>query len=296
MLFLQESGYFYGAGEVSVEEALAEQLLAVEAQGQLQIALLEADYTFHTQVLTESEKEGSESGVEKKAGFLQRVIAAIKTVIAKIIAAVRKLIAAIAGVFTGNKDSKEKEVEEKAKKAKVSKNDMHMVVKKDWLKMVVHSAEVLKKYLDKVGSVSTIDAATAMKSELEKAMDSLKKDLDKAREKAGDKDTHVAYGEWESSMNKLSSMRAAAAQLENNLKEQEKALNAHEQQLKSLSEKKQDAEKLGEVSRQIQVVRLKISLYSTLNGRFAQTLSHIKSLSSVPVVPPKEDASAATTN
>lgn len=293
MLFLNESASFYGTGEVSVEEALTEQLLAAEAQGQLQVALLEADYTFHTQVLTEAEKEGGEGGAEKKAGFLRRVIEAIKTVIAKVIAAVRKLIAAITGVFTGKKSEKEKEVEEKAKKAKVSKNDMHMVVKKDWLKMVVHSADVLKQYIDKVSGVSTIDAATAMKADLEKAMEALKKDLDKAREKAGDKDTRVAYGEWEAAMNKLANMSSSSILLKKNLEAQEKALDGLEQQLKSVSEKKQDGEKIGEISRQIQVVRLKISLFTTLNSRLGQTLSHMQSLSSAPVAAPKEAAGEA---
>ena len=277
MLFLHESAHFYGADEISVEEALVEQLEVSRMEGQLQVALLEADFIFHDRVLTESEDK--EEQTEKKVGFFRRVIEGIKNLIAKIIAAVRKMLGAIKNFFIRVKSDKEHEIEEKAKKAGVDKKAMGLLVREKWMQEVLKLTETLQQYVAKVKGVKDAEAAAKLKAELEKAMGESKKAIDEAHQ---EKAKFVPYATWFEAMTSLNTLSATVTTLAGALEEEDKVLSKLEGELKDAGEK------ADEISRGIQTARLKVSMLTTLNAQCATNLSRAKSIGSASVLPPKE--------
>ena len=277
MLFLHESAHFYGADEISVEEALVEQLEVSRMEGQLQVALLEADFIFHDRVLTESEDK--EVQTEKKVGFFRRVIESIKNLIAKIVAAVRKMLGAIKNFFTRVKSDKEHEIEEKAKKAGVDKKAMGLLVREKWMQEVLKLTETLQQYVAKVKGVKDAEAAAKLKAELEKAMSESKKAIDEAHQ---EKAKFVPYGTWFEAMTSLNTLSATVTTLAGALEEEDKVLSKLEGELKDAGEK------ADEISRGIQTARLKVSMLTTLNAQCATNLSRAKSIGSASVLSPEE--------
>lgn len=277
MLFLHESAHFYGADEISVEEALVEQLEVSRMEGQLQVALLEADFIFHDRVLTESEDK--ETQTEKKVGFFRRVIESIKGLIAKIVTAVRKMLGAIKNFFTRVKSDKEHEIEEKAKKAGVDKKAMGLLVRKKWMEETLKLTETLQQYVAKVKGVKDAEAAAKLKAELEKALDESKKAIDTAHQ---EKPEFVPYGTWMETMILLNTLSATVTSLAGTLEEEDKALSKLEGELKDAGDK------ADEISRGIQVARLKVSMLTTLNAQCATNLSRAKSIGSATVMLPEK--------
>lgn len=267
MLFLSESASYYGFEEgVTVADALVEQMEAVQAVSDMEVALLEADYLFHTQVLTEEEQAdpNSASGSEKKASFLQRVVQAIKNVIEKIKAAVMKVWNAIKGVFKKKAAEKEAQAEEVAKKEGVSKTDLYSEMHKGMLSATKAVHDLISKYIGKVESVSTLDAAKALKSEMNHALEEKEKELKKI--KAGKK-VQVPYAESAEILKNAISLEAQLKSLVALLDREQAKMQEREKRIDAMKKKeKPSAEEIGEYSRELAVVKQKLGMAQRLNA------------------------------
>lgn len=267
MLFLSESASYYGFEEgVTVADALVEQMEAAQAVSDMEVALLEADYLFHTQVLTEEEQAdpNSASGSEKKASFLQRVVQVIKNVIEKIKAAVMKVWNAIKGVFKKKAAEKEAQAEEVAKKEGVSKTDLYSEMHKGMLSATKAVHDLISKYIGKVESVSTLDAAKALKSEMNHALEEKEKELKKI--KAGKK-VQVPYAESAEILKNAISLEAQLKSLVTLLDIEQAKMQEREKRIDAMKKKeKPSAEEIGEYSRELAVVKQKLGMAQRLNA------------------------------
>ena len=267
MLFLSESASYYGFEEgVTVADALVEQMEAAQAVSDMEVALLEADYLFHTQVLTEEEQAdpNSASGSEKKASFLQRVVQAIRNVIEKIKAAVMKVWNAIKGVFKKKAAEKEAQAEEVAKKEGVSKTDLYSEIHKGMLSATKAIHDLISKYIGKVESVSTLDAAKALKSEMNHALEEKEKELKKI--KAGKK-VQVPYAESAEILKNAISLEAQLKSLVGLLDNEQAKMQEREKRIDAMKKKeKPSAEEIGEYSRELAVVKQKLGMAQRLNA------------------------------
>lgn len=267
MLFLSESASYYGFEEgVTVADALVEQMEAAQAVSDMEVALLEADYLFHTQVLTEEEQAdpNSASGSEKKASFLQRVVQAIRNVIEKIKAAVMKVWNAIKGVFKKKAAEKEAQAEEVAKKEGVSKTDLYSEIHKGMLSATKAVHDLISKYIGKVESVSTLDAAKALKSEMNHALEEKEKELKKI--KAGKK-VQVPYAESAEILKNTISLEAQLKSLVGLLDNEQAKMQEREKRIDAMKKKeKPSAEEIGEYSRELAVVKQKLGMAQRLNA------------------------------
>lgn len=267
MLFLSESASYYGFEEgVTVADALVEQMEAAQAVSDMEVALLEADYLFHTQVLTEEEQAdpNSASGSEKKASFLQRVVQVIKNVIEKIKAAVMKVWNAIKGVFKKKAAEKEAQAEEVAKKEGVSKTDLYSEMHKGMLSATKAVHDLISKYIGKVESVSTLDAAKALKSEMNHALEEKEKELKKI--KAGKK-VQVPYAESAEILKNAISLEAQLKSLVALLDHEQAKMQEREKRIDAMKKKeKPSAEEIGEYSRELAVVKQKLGMAQRLNA------------------------------
>lgn len=267
MLFLSESASYYGFEEgVTVADALVEQMEAAQAVSDMEVALLEADYLFHTQVLTEEEQAdpNSASGSEKKASFLQRVVQVIKNVIEKIKAAVMKVWNAIKGVFKKKAAEKEAQAEEVAKKEGVSKTDLYSEMYKGMLSATKAVHDLISKYIGKVESVSTLDAAKALKSEMNHALEEKEKELKKI--KAGKK-VQVPYAESAEILKNAISLEAQLKSLVALLDHEQAKMQEREKRIDAMKKKeKPSAEEIGEYSRELAVVKQKLGMAQRLNA------------------------------
>lgn len=282
MLFLHESASFYGAEEVSVEEALVEQLAATQALGSLEVALLEADYAFHTQVLTEAEKgDDSESGAEKKAGFLRRVIEAIKNVCRKIKEAVVKAYNAVKN-FLRNLFGKKKD--EIAKKAKAGKGDIVLVVNKPEALMLVKMADTVHKYSDKVRGIKNTDEGEALKAEMGKIFEGLEADYKKAKE-AKTQTQKMGVSEYEGLVNKAQVLDASLKALLSTLEAIQSSLDEEEKKAQNATKGTAEAKAaaLSEVTMKVQVNKKRIALVSYLNTEANKIMSGFSTLLHAPV-------------
>lgn len=267
MLFLSESASYYGFEEgVTVTDALIEQMEAAQAVSDMEVALLEADYLFHTQVLTEEEQANpnSASGGEKKASFLQRVVQVIKNVIEKIKAAVLKVWNAIKGVFKKKVTEKEAEAEEVAKKEGVSKSDLYTETHKGYPAAAKAIFDTIGKYIGKVESVSTLDAAKALKTELTHALEEKEKELKKI--KLGKK-IKIPYAESEEMMKIGINLEGQLKSLLALLEHKKEQMKDHENRIEAMKKKeKPSAEEIGEYSRELAVVKQQLALAQRLNA------------------------------
>ena len=267
MLFLSESASYYGFEEgVTVADALVEQMEAAQAVSDMEVALLEADYLFHTQVLTEEEQAdpNSASGSEKKASFLQRVVQVIKNVIEKIKAAVMKVWNAIKGVFKKKAAEKEAQAEEVAKKEGVSKTDLYSEMHKGMLSATKAVHDLISKYIGKVESVSTLDAAKALKSEMNHALEEKEKELKKI--KAGKK-VQVPYAESAEILKNAISLEAQLKSLVALLDHEQAKMQEREKRIDAMKKKeKPSAEEIAEYSRELAVVKQKLGMAQRLNA------------------------------
>lgn len=275
MLFLSESASYYGFEEgVTIADALIEQMEATQAVADMEVALLEADYLFHTQVLTEEEQADPESasGGEKKASFLQRVVQAIKTVIDKIKAAVMKVWNAIKGVFKKKAAEKEAEAEEIVKKEGVSKADLYYEGYKNMIPVASGISDLIAKYLGKVKSLSSLDDAKALKAEMTHAFEAKEKELKKA--KLGKKEK-IPFNTFQEFYKAGQDLEHELAQLIDFLEAQKNAMNQRDQRLEAAKKKeKPSAEELGKYARELAVVKQQLSLAQRLNSSMAH-LSNI---------------------
>ena len=267
MLFLSESASYYGFEEgVTVTDALIEQMEAAQAVSDMEVALLEADYLFHTQVLTEEEQANpnSASGGEKKASFLQRVVQVIKNVIEKIKAAVLKVWNAIKGVFKKKVTEKEAEAEEVAKKEGVSKSDLYTETHKGYSAAAKAIFDTIGKYIGKVESVSTLDAAKALKTELTHALEEKEKELKKI--KLGKK-IKIPYAESEEMMKIGINLEGQLKSLLALLEHKKEQMKDRENRIEAMKKKeKPSAEEIGEYSRELAVVKQQLALAQRLNA------------------------------
>lgn len=267
MLFLSESASYYGFEEgVTVTDALIEQMEAAQAVSDMEVALLEADYLFHTQVLTEEEQAdpNSASGGEKKASFLQRVVQVIKNVIEKIKAAVLKVWNAIKGVFKKKVAEKEAEVEEIAKKEGVSKSDLYTETYKGYPSAAKAIFDTIGKYIGKVESVSTLDAAKALKTELTHALEEKEKELKKI--KLGKK-IKIPYAESEEMLKIGINLEGQLKSLFALLELKKEQMKERENRIEAMKKKeKPSAEEIGEYSRELAVVKQQLALAQRLNA------------------------------
>ena len=280
MLFLNESASFYGADEISVEEALVEQLAAAQALGSLEVALLEADYTFHTQVLTEAEKgDESESGAEKKAGFLRRVIEAIKNVCRKIKEAVVKAYNAVKNFFRNLFSKKKDEIEKKAKAKGVSKGDIVLVVNKPEALMLVKMADTVHKYSEKVRGIKNTDEGEA--------------DYKKAKE-AKTQTQKMGASEYEGLVNKAQVLDASLKALLSTLEAIQSSLDEEEKKAQNATKGTAEAKAaaLSEVTMKVQVNKKRIALVSYLNTEANKIMSGFSGLLHVPAVTAAETPAA----
>lgn len=267
MLFLSESASYYGFEEgVTIADALIEQMEATQAVADMEVALLEADYLFHTQVLTEEEQADPESasGGEKKASFLQRVVQVIKNVIEKIKAAVMKVWNAIKGVFKKKTAEKEAEAEEVAKKEGVSKADLYFEGYKNMIPLAKGMADLVGKYLAKVKAVNSLDAAKALKTEMAHAFEAKEKELKKA--KAGKKEK-IPFSVMMEVGKESTDLQHELEQLIDFLNLQKKMMDERDKRLEAAKKKeKPSAEELGNYARELSVVKQQLSLAQRLNG------------------------------
>lgn len=295
MLFLNESASFYGADEISVEEALVEQLAAAQALGSLEVALLEADYTFHTQVLTEAEKgDESESGAEKKAGFLRRVIEAIKNVCRKIKEAVVKAYNAVKNFFRSLFSKKKDEIEKKAKAKGVSKGDIVLVVNKPEALMLVKMADTVHKYSEKVRGIKNTDEGEALKAEMGKIFEGLEADYKKAKE-AKTQTQKMGSSEYEGLVNKAQVLDASLKALLSTLEAIQSSLDEEEKKAQNATKGTAEAKAaaLSEVTMKVQVNKKRIALVSYLNTEANKIMSGFSGLLHVPVTTAAEGSAAA---
>lgn len=271
MLFLSESASYYGIEEgVTIADALIEQMDATQAVADMEVALLEADYLFHTQVLTEEEQANPESasGGEKKASFLQRVVQVIKNVIDKIKAAVMKIWNAIKGVFKKKATEKEAEAEELAKKEGVSKADLYFEGYKNMLPAAAKMNDYIAKYLGKVKSLTTLDAAKALKAEMTAAFEAAEKELKKA--KLGKKEK-IPFSTFTDAYKAEQGMLHELQMLIEFLDSQKNAMNERDKRLEAAKKKeKPSAEELGEHARELALVKQQLSLAQRLNSYAGQ--------------------------
>ena len=267
MLFLSESTSYYGFEEgVTVADALIEQMEAAQAVSDMEVALLEADYLFHTQVLTEEEQAdpNSASGGEKKASFLQRVVQVIKNVIEKIKAAVLKVWNAIKGVFKKKVAEKEAEAEEVAKKEGVSKSGLYTETHKGYPAVAKAIFDTIGKYIGKVESVSTLDAAKALKTELTHALEEKEKELKKI--KLGKK-IKIPYAESEEMLKIGINLEGQLKSLLALLEHKKEQMKDRENRIEAMKKKeKPSAEEIGEYSRELAVVKQQLALAQRLNA------------------------------
>lgn len=280
MLFLHESASFYGADEVSVEEALVEQLAAAQALGSLEVALLEADYAFHTQVLTEAEKgDESDSGAEKKVGFLRRVIEAIKNVCRKIKEAVVKAYNAVKN-FLRNLFGKKKD--EIAKKA--GKGDIVLVVNKPEALMLVKMADTVHKYSDKVRGIKNTDEGEALKAEMGKIFEGLEADYKKAKE-AKTQTQKMGVSEYEGLVSKAQVLDASLKALLSTLEAIQSSLDEEEKKAQNATKGTAEAKAaaISEVTMKVQVNKKRIALVSYLNTEANKIMSGFGALLHAPV-------------
>lgn len=275
MLFLSESASYYGFEEgVSIADALIEQMEATQAVADMEVALLEADYLFHTQVLTEEEQANPESasGGEKKASFLQRVVQVIKTVIDKIKAAVMKVWNAIKGVFKKKAAEKEAEAEEVAKKEGVSKADLYIEGHKNMLPVAAKMTDYIAKYLGKVKSLNSLDSAKALKTEMTAAFEAAEKELKKA--KLGKKENipfSTVAEAFKGEQDVLHELEMLIAFLDL----QKKSMDERDKRLEAAKKKeKPSAEELGEHARELALVKQQLGLAQRLNG-YANQLANV---------------------
>lgn len=270
MLFLSESASYYGFEEgVTIADALIEQMEAAQAVANMEVALLEADYLFHTQVLTEEEQADpkSSSGGAKKASFLQRVVQVIKTVIDKIKAAVMKVWNAIKGVFKKKVAEKEAEAEEVAKSEGVSKADLYMEGYKNMLPIANALNGLVSKYLGKVKNLNSLDEAKALKTEMNHAFEAKEKELKKA--KMGKKEK-LPYSVIIEAGKAESDLQHELNQLIDFLDTRKKMMDERDKRLEVAKEKeKPSAEELGEYARELAVVKQQLSLAQRLNAAVA---------------------------
>lgn len=290
MLFLNESASFYGTDEVSVEEALAEQLAAAQALGSLEVALLEADYTFHTQVLTEAEKgDESESGAEKKAGFLRRVIEAIKNVCRKIKEAVVKAYNAVKNFFRNLFSKKKDEIEKKAK----AKGDIVLVVNKPEALMLVKMADTVHKYSEKVRGIKNTGEGEALKAEMGKIFEGLEADYKKAKE-AKTQTQKMGSSEYEGLVNKAQVLDASLKALLSTLEAIQSSLDEEEKKAQNATKGTAEAKAaaLSEVTMKVQVNKKRIALVSYLNTEANKIMSGFSGLLHAPVTTAAEGSAA----
>lgn len=270
MLFLSESASYYGFEEgVTIADALIEQMEATQAVADMEVALLEADYLFHTQVLTEEEQADPESssGGAKKASFLQRVVQVIKTVIDKIKAAVMKVWNAIKGVFKKKVAEKEAEAEEVAKSEGVSKADLYMEGYKNMLPIANALNDLVSKYLGKVKNLNSLDEAKALKTEMNHAFEAKEKELKKA--KMGKKEK-LPYSVIIEAGKAESDLQHELNQLIDFLDMHKKMMDERDKRLEAAKKKeKPSAEELGEYARELAVVKQQLSLAQRLNAAMA---------------------------
>lgn len=291
MLFLNGSNlYTTEAEEVSLAEALAEQLEATLLENQFNAALLEADFIFHRQVLTESEDEKSSS--TKKAGFLRRVFEKIAAVFQRIIAAVRKLIAAIKGFFSRFKKTKEDEIEAKAKKAGVDKNKMGMMVKKGMIKGYLELFDVIENWRKKIegleaGEPSDLDKAEIAQNELSAELGKHYKAADDA---AKEDLEFLPYPEWKVAVEKLKKAEKVASDLKDTLEVEQEYIDKAEAKMVAL-EKNADSEfdaELRKAQNEVKVFRIKLSMLNSLSLQCSLLVTGCKLLLTAKVVPPSE--------
>lgn len=267
MLFLSESASYYGFEEgVTIANALIEQMEATQAVADMEVALLEADYLFHTQVLTEEEQAdpNSASGGEKKASFLQRVIQVIKNVIEKIKAAVMKVWNAIKSVFKKKVAEKETEAEEVAKSEGVSKADLYFEGYKNMIPLAKGMADLISKYLGKVKAVNSLDTAKALKTEMAHAFEAKEKELKKA--KAGKKEK-IPFATMIEVGKESTGLQHELEQLIDFLEFCKKMMDERDKRLEAAKKKeKPSAEELSEYARDLGVVKQQLALAQRLNG------------------------------
>lgn len=270
MLFLSESASYYGFEEgVTIADALIEQMEATQAVADMEVALLEADYLFHTQVLTEEEQTDpdSASGGAKKASFLQRVVQVIKNVIDKIKAAVMKVWNAIKGVFKKKVAEKEAEAEQVAKEEGVSKADLYMEGYKNMLPIANALNDLVSKYLGKVKNLNSLDEAKALKTEMTHAFETKEKELKKA--KMGKKEK-LPYSVIIEAGKAESDLQHELNQLIDFLDMRKKMMDERDKRLEAAKKKeKPSAEELGEYARELAVVKQQLSLAQRLNAAVA---------------------------
>ena len=270
MLFLSESASYYGFEEgVTIADALIEQMEATQAVADMEVALLEADYLFHTQVLTEEEQADPESasGGAKKASFLQRVVQAIKTVIEKIKAAVMKVWNAIKGVFKKKVAEKEAEAEQVAKEEGVSKADLYVEGYKNMLPIANSLNDLVSKYLGKVKNLKSLDEAKALKTEMNSAFEAKEKELKKAKVGKKEKLPFSVVMEAGKAENDL---QHELSQLIDFLELRKKMMDERDKRLEAAKKKeKPSAEELGEYARELAVVKQQLGLAQRLNAAMA---------------------------
>lgn len=270
MLFLSESASYYGFEEgVTIADALVEQMEATQAVADMEVALLEADYLFHTQVLTEEEQTDpdSASGGAKKASFLQRVVQVIKNVIDKIKAAVMKVWNAIKGVFKKKVAEKEAEAEQVAKEEGVSKADLYVEGYKNMIPVANSLNDLVSKYLGKVKNLNSLDEAKALKTEMAHAFEAKEKELKKAKMGKKEKLPFSVVIEAGKAENDL---QHELNQLIDFLDIRKKMMDERDKRLEAAKKKeKPSAEELGEYARELAVVKQQLSLAQRLNAAMA---------------------------